>query len=118
MTEPQAAESCSLQDWLSAIASFAQRRMDGNDQTDEFGFDPELTTSVLMPMVRWLYQNWFRVRMHGLQNVPDAGAALVVANHAGVLPLDMIMVQVGIHYEHPRHRNLRLLGAEIGRAHV
>ena len=113
MTEPQAVESCSLQDWLSAIASFAQRRMDGNDQTDEFGFDPELTTSVLMPMVRWLYQNWFRVRMHGLQNVPDTGAALVVANHAGVLPLDMIMVQVGIHYEHPRHRNLRLLGADL-----
>jgi 1-acyl-sn-glycerol-3-phosphate acyltransferase len=113
MTEPQAVESCSLQDWLSAIASLAQRRMDGNDQTDEFGFDPELTTSVLMPMVRWLYQNWFRVRMHGLQNVPDTGAALVVANHAGVLPLDMIMVQVGIHYEHPRHRNLRLLGADL-----
>ena len=113
MTEPQAAESCSLQDWLSAIASFAQRRMDGNDQTDEFGFDPELTTSVLMPMVRWLYQNWFRVRMRGLENVPGTGAGLVVANHAGVLPLDMIMVQVGIHYEHPRRRNLRLLGADL-----
>jgi 1-acyl-sn-glycerol-3-phosphate acyltransferase len=113
MTEPQAAESCSLQDWLSAIAGFAQRRMAGGDQTDEFGFDPELTTSVLMPMVRWLYQNWFRVRIRGLENVPDTGAALVVANHGGVLPLDMIMVQTGIHYEHPRHRNLRLLGADL-----
>jgi len=113
MTEPQAAEFCSLRDWLAEVADFAQRRRAGGYQTDEFGFDPELTTSVLMPMVRWLYTNWFRVRMRGLENVPDAGAALIVANHAGVLPIDVIMLQVGIHYEHPRHRNLRLLGADL-----
>jgi 1-acyl-sn-glycerol-3-phosphate acyltransferase len=51
--------------------------------------------------------------MRGLENVPDTGAALVVANHGGVLPIDMVMVQVGVHYEHPRHRNLRLLGADL-----
>jgi len=113
MTEPQATEFCSLRDWLAEVADFAQRRRADGYQTDEFGFDPELTTSVLMPMVRWLYQNWFRVRMRGLENVPDAGAGLVVANHAGVLPIDVVMVQVGIHYEHPRHRNLRLLGADL-----
>jgi 1-acyl-sn-glycerol-3-phosphate acyltransferase len=113
MTEPQAPEFCSLRDWLAEVADFAQRRRAGGYQPDEFGFDPELTTSVLMPMVRWLYQNWFRVRMRGLENVPDTGAALVVANHAGVLPIDVVMVQVGVHYEHPRHRNLRLLGADL-----
>jgi len=114
MTEPRASEFCSLRDWLAEVADFAQRRRGaGGYQTDEFGFDPELTTSVLMPMVRLLYQNWFRVRMRGLENVPDTGAALVVANHAGVLPIDMVMVQVGVHYEHPRHRNLRLLGADL-----
>lgn len=113
MTEPQATEFCSLRDWLAEVADFAQRRRAGGYQTDEFGFDPELTTSVLMPMVRWLYQNWFRVRMRGLENVPDTGPALVVANHAGVLPIDVVMVQVGVHYEHPRHRNLRLLGADL-----
>jgi 1-acyl-sn-glycerol-3-phosphate acyltransferase len=113
MTEPRATEFCSLRDWLAEVADFAQRRRESGYQTDEFGFDPELTTSVLMPMVRWLYQNWFRVRMRGLENVPDTGAALVVANHAGVLPIDVVMVQVGVHYEHPRHRNLRLLGADL-----
>jgi 1-acyl-sn-glycerol-3-phosphate acyltransferase len=113
MTEPRAPEFCSLRDWLAEVADFAQRRRERGYQTDEFGFDPELTTSVLMPMVRWLYQNWFRVRMRGLENIPDTGAALVVSNHAGVLPIDVVMVQVGVHYEHPRHRNLRLLGADL-----
>jgi 1-acyl-sn-glycerol-3-phosphate acyltransferase len=81
--------------------------------SDEFGFDPDFNASVLMPMVRGLYRDWFRVKMRGLRHVPDSGAALVVANHAGVLPLDMVMVQTGIFYEHPRHRNLRLLGADL-----
>ena len=45
--------------------------------------------------------------------MPAAGAALVVANHSGVLPLDAIMLQTGLHDEHPEHRNLRLLGADL-----
>jgi len=102
-----------LRDRLASLAAFAQRRLDGNIQTDEFGFDPDFNASVLMPMVLKLYRNWFRVRMRGLANVPGSGAALVVANHAGVLPFDMIMVQAGLFYEHPQHRNLRLLGADL-----
>jgi 1-acyl-sn-glycerol-3-phosphate acyltransferase len=104
---------CSLPEWLIAVAGFAQRRRDAVRPADEFGFDPDFNASVLMPVAGALYRNWFRVQMRGLQNVPDTGAALVVANHAGVLPLDMIMVQAGLHYEHPRHRNLRLLGADL-----
>jgi len=37
----------------------------------------------------------------------------VVANHSGTLPLDAIMLQTGLHDEHPQHRNLRLLGADL-----
>jgi len=114
MTEPQeASEACSLRERLAAVAGFAQRRLEGSYQTDEFGFDPDFNESVLMPMARVLYRDWFRVGMRGLENVPDSGAALVVANHAGVLPIDMIMVQAGVYYEHRQHRNLRLLGADL-----
>ena len=70
-------------------------------------------TTVLMPLFRPLYRSWFRVRMRGLENVPASGAALVVANHSGVLPLDAIMLQIGIFDEHPQHRNLRLLSADL-----
>lgn len=95
-------------------ADFAQRRLGSSShQADEFGFDPDFNASVLMPLAAVLYRNWFRVRMRGLENVPDSGAALVVANHAGVLPIDMVMVQAGLYYEHRQHRNLRLLAADL-----
>ena len=66
-----------------------------------------------MPVARMLYQRWFGVRMRGLAHVPEAGPALVVANHSGTLPVDAVMLQAGLHDEHPTHRNLRLLGADM-----
>jgi 1-acyl-sn-glycerol-3-phosphate acyltransferase len=98
---------------IDNTVDFVRRRMAGDYEVDESGYDPELMTTVLMPLFRPLYRTWFRVRMRGLENVPPSGAALVVANHSGVLPLDAIMLQIGIFDEHPRHRNLRLLSADL-----
>jgi 1-acyl-sn-glycerol-3-phosphate acyltransferase len=99
---------------VAAVADFLRRRAEGDYEVDpDSGFDPELTKAVLMPLVRGLYRNWFRVKMRGLEHIPAQGAALVVANHSGVLPLDAIMLQVGILDEHPAARNLRLLGADL-----
>jgi 1-acyl-sn-glycerol-3-phosphate acyltransferase len=98
---------------LAAAAEFARRRLDGGYEVDEFGFDPELNAAVLMPAALALYRRWFRVQSRGMDRIPDRGAALVVANHSGVLPLDAIMLQAGIFAEHPRSRNLRLLGADV-----
>jgi len=103
-------------EWRGRIAEaveFAHRQMAGETEADQFGFDPEFNSRVLMPAARALYQHWFRVRMKGLAYVPEEGAALIVANHSGVLPLDAIMLQSGLHDEHPAHRNLRLLGADL-----
>jgi len=99
---------------LAGVADFLRRRVEGDYEFDpETGFDPELNRAVLMPAVRPLYRNWFRVKMNGIENVPSDGAALVVCNHSGVLPLDAIMLQVGVLDEHPAARNLRLLGADL-----
>jgi 1-acyl-sn-glycerol-3-phosphate acyltransferase len=98
---------------IGEVVEFTRRQMAGETEVDQFGFDPEFNSSVLMPLARALYQHWFRVRMKGLDHVPAAGPALVVANHSGVLPLDAIMLQSGLHDEHPAHRNLRLLGADL-----
>jgi len=68
---------------------------------------------VLMPAALALYRGWFRIQMRGLEHIPPTGAALVVANHSGVLPLDAIMLQAGIFAEHPQARNLRVLGADM-----
>ena len=98
---------------LAGAADFARRQVTGGGEVNEFGFDPEFNSRLLMPVARRLYEQWFRVRMQGLEYVPSAGPALVVANHSGVLPLDAIMLQTGVHDEHPAHRNLRLLGADL-----
>ena len=37
----------------------------------------------------------------------------MVANHAGVLPFDGLMASVAVHDEHPAHRDLRLLAADM-----
>ncbi len=98
---------------LAAAAEFARRRLDGGYEVDEFGFDPELNAAVLMPAALALYRRWFKVQARGMDHIPGSGAALVVANHSGVLPLDAIMLQAGIFAEHPQSRNLRLLGADM-----
>ncbi len=99
---------------FNEAAGFVLRRLAGDYEVDpESGFDPEFSHAVLMPAVRALYRSWFRVRMRGLEHVPAVGAALVVANHSGVVPFDALMLQVGLLDEHPARRNLRLLGADL-----
>ncbi len=102
-----------LWDRLAAAIAFVRRRLDGDYEVDEFGYDPELTGKVLLEAVRPLYRHWFRVEVSGLGNVPDEAGALVVANHSGTLPVDALMLQVALHDDHPAHRALRLLGADL-----
>lgn len=113
MSQPHADH---VQEWrqrVAAVAEFVRRRAAGEYEVDESGFDPDFHASVIMPLARTLYREWFRVQMRGLAHVPDAGPALVVANHSGVLPFDGIMLHTGLFDEHPKHRNLRLLGADL-----
>jgi 1-acyl-sn-glycerol-3-phosphate acyltransferase len=93
--------------------SFLRRRIGGKYEVDEFGFDPELTEQVFQPLLRLLYKDWFRTEVLDVKNLPTEGGALVVANHSGVVALDALMLSVACHDEHPSHRNLRLLGADL-----
>jgi len=95
------------------LLAFARRRRGGDYQVDEFGFDPDLTEHVLLPLLRPLYRSWFRVETIGIHHVPARGAALVVANHSGTLPLDAVMTAMAVREAHPAGRYLRMLGAEL-----
>ena len=56
-------------DWrdrLTEAVQFARRQVTGEGEVDEFGFDPEFNTRLLIPLARLLYQQWFRVEMRGL----------------------------------------------------
>jgi 1-acyl-sn-glycerol-3-phosphate acyltransferase len=65
------------------------------------------------PLLEFLWDRYFRVRLDGMENVPDEGAALVVANHSGGLPYDGAMLIHAFHRHHPRHRALRPLVANF-----
>lgn len=93
--------------------NFLRRRLTGEYEVDEFGFDRELTDQVLLSLLRPVYEKYFRVEVRGIENIPADGGALVVANHSGVLPLDGLMLQVAVHDHHPARRHLRLLAADL-----
>jgi 1-acyl-sn-glycerol-3-phosphate acyltransferase len=102
--------------WDRRIAgglAFLRRRITGDYEVDEFGYDAELTDQVLMSMLRPLYEKYFRVEVKGIENIPADGGALVVANHSGTVPLDGLMMQVAVHDNHPAGRHLRLLAADL-----
>jgi 1-acyl-sn-glycerol-3-phosphate acyltransferase len=93
------------------LLDFWRRRLAGDYEVDDFGFDPELTSRLLLTALRPIAEQWFRIEVRGVENVPRTGGALVVANHSGVLPLDALMVQLVLH-DHAG-RNLRMLGADL-----
>lgn len=98
---------------IAAVADFIRKRMTGDYTVDEFGFDPHLTNAIFLPLLRVFFNSWFRVEVSGIENLPETGAALVVANHAGVLPFDGLMTQVAVRDNHPTHRDLRILAADM-----
>jgi 1-acyl-sn-glycerol-3-phosphate acyltransferase len=108
--DPAAGRQHRLTDGLA----FLRRRLEGDYQVDEYGFDPELADTVALPVFRALYERWFRVDTTGVENLPLTGGALLVANHAGGLwPLDAAMTAVAVHTEHPNGRFLRPLAADL-----
>ncbi len=110
---PAPAEPSSFERKLAGGLAFLRRRITGEYEIDDFGFDPDLTEHVLLPPLRPLYEKWFRVETRGLDNVPDVGGALVVANHSGTIPLDAVMTALALLDHHPAHRHLRMLGADL-----
>jgi 1-acyl-sn-glycerol-3-phosphate acyltransferase len=77
-------------------------------QSDGFGFDTEFTERVTR-VALWFYRNYWRVEVEGVSNVPGQGRALLVANHAGIVPYDGAMIRTAIIAEHPQPRHARML---------
>jgi 1-acyl-sn-glycerol-3-phosphate acyltransferase len=107
------ASASELEDRLASLLAFLRKRLTGDYEIDEFGFDREFADHIVMPMLRPLYERWFRVETVGMANVPSTGAALLVANHSGTLPIDAMMTTVALRDHHPAGRHLRMLGADL-----
>ncbi|HZN74364.1 MAG TPA: lysophospholipid acyltransferase family protein [Micromonosporaceae bacterium] len=98
---------------VAGALAFLRRRLTGEYEVDEFGFDPELTDNVFIPLLRPLFRRYFRGEVSGVSNLPLSGPALLVANHSGTLPVDSAMLALAVHDEHPLQRHLRLLAADL-----
>jgi 1-acyl-sn-glycerol-3-phosphate acyltransferase len=100
--------------WLLMSYSMAQptgwikRRVTGDYETDEWGFDPEVAQAI-RPLLELLYRKYWRVEVTGLEAIPDEGRSLLVSNHSGQLPWDGAMIGTAIHLDHPAHRLVRSL---------
>ncbi len=102
---------------LNQLLSFAYRAAEVRSQhsrlqysVDDFGFDREWTEA-LLPLFTLIYRKYWRVDTTGVEHVPRRGAALLVSNHAGVLPYDGAMIKVAL-FEEGVDRHARALIAD------
>jgi len=93
---------------LEYQADMLKRRLAGEYETDEWGLDQEFLETV-KPLFTFMYKVYWRVETTGIENIPDEGRALLVANHSGQLPWDGIMVATAVFTEHPAQRLVRNL---------
>ena len=96
----------------SAVKALAQRspayysRYAG--EQDEFGYSLE-TFAKSEPLFRFLYEDYFKVKVKGIENIPSEGRAILVGNHSGLLPLDGGMITMAMCFWHPSPRRIRYL---------
>ncbi|MDX6259464.1 MAG: hypothetical protein QOH84_1152 [Kribbellaceae bacterium] len=96
---------------VAEFLAFLRRRLSGEYEVDEFGFDPDLTDQVMLKVLRPLAEKWFRVEVRGIENIPESGSALIVANHSGTMPIDGLITQLVI--ADNTNRPLRTLAADL-----
>jgi 1-acyl-sn-glycerol-3-phosphate acyltransferase len=95
---------------LDYQADLLKRRVSGEYETDEWGYDPEVLNAV-KPFFDFMYKSYWRIDTSGMENIPDEGRALLVVNHSGQLPWDGTMVGISILNDHPAQRLVRTLYA-------
>lgn len=98
---------------LDTAREYRERIARTPQRINEYGFDPSglepaFVARTALPAVL-LYRHWFRVEVHGIENLP-AGRVLVVANHAGQLPFDGLMLATALVLEAEPPRIARSMG--------
>lgn len=80
---------------------------------DPIGLDPVIA-EMTWHVVNYLYFEYFRVEVEGVENVPKRGPALLAANHGGAaLPYDAIMLTLAVTNEMAVPRRPRIMATEV-----
>jgi 1-acyl-sn-glycerol-3-phosphate acyltransferase len=83
-----------------------------SEEVDDFGLDPAYESKV-RPVAEFLYRRYFRVKTTGIENLPNGGRCIIVANHSGTLPLDGLMLRTALNLERGGSRELRWLAEDF-----
>jgi 1-acyl-sn-glycerol-3-phosphate acyltransferase len=73
-------------------------------EVTDWGRSERVTALADASLLHFLYHYWFRVEVEGIENIPAAGGALLVANRAGRLPADGAMIAKAVSQEHSKAR--------------
>jgi len=80
---------------------------------DPMGLDP-VVSEMVWHLVNYLYFEYFRVDVEGIENLPAQGPALLAANHGGAaLPYDAAMLTLAVTNEMPIPRRPRVMATEV-----
>jgi 1-acyl-sn-glycerol-3-phosphate acyltransferase len=71
------------------LGTLGMRERSGD--VDEFGMDAE-SLRALRPLLDFLFDRYWRVAVAGIDALPERGPVLFVANAAGILPYDALMI--------------------------
>lgn len=75
---------------------------------DPYGFDIDYAVAAVAPLL-WLYKKYFRVQLHGVDDIPADGRLVLVSNHSGQLPFDAAMLEVALLLDRDPPRVVRAL---------
>jgi 1-acyl-sn-glycerol-3-phosphate acyltransferase len=82
-------------------------------EIDPIGFDPVIA-EMTWHLLNFLYFDYFRVEVEGIEHVPMEGGAMMVANHGGAaLPYDGMMLAISVANEASRPRRVRPTATEL-----
>ncbi len=80
---------------------------------DPIGLDPVIA-EMTWHLANYLYFEYFRVEVEGVENLPTEGGALLAANHGGAaLPYDAMMLTLAVTNEMPIPRRPRVMATEV-----
>jgi 1-acyl-sn-glycerol-3-phosphate acyltransferase len=70
---------------------------------DKYGISKK-HLAIFFTALGWMYRNYFRVRVHGIENVPKRGRAMLVGNHSGGYAIDgaMVLASMMLEMDPPR----------------
>jgi 1-acyl-sn-glycerol-3-phosphate acyltransferase len=80
-------------------------------QEDDFGFSLK-TFALWEPIFRFCYEDYFKVKVKGIENIPGEGRAILCGNHSGLIPIDGAMIAMAMCSKHPSPRRVRFLATD------